>query len=101
MSQCADINFNENGQESFKVGYEFLKTRVEYVFLSKRMKPDTWCISYWSVKVQNSSIMKYGTENDKSHLPSQTLFNKKRIGRKKYLKMGVLDFDNVKVQRKE
>ena len=89
MSQCADINFNENGQESFKVGYEFLKTRVEYVFLSKRMKPDTWCISYWSVKVQNSSIMKYGTENDKSHLPSQTLFNKNRIGRKKNLKMGV------------
>ena len=62
------------------------------MFFSKGMKPDTWCISYWSVKVQNSTIMKYGTENDKSHLPSQTLFNKKRIGRKNTLKDGPIGF---------
>ena len=32
MSQCSDLNFNDNGQESFKVGYGFFKTRVKYVF---------------------------------------------------------------------
>ena len=42
------------------------------------MKPDTWLVSYWSVKVQRSSIMKYGTEADKARLPEVTRRNRAR-----------------------
>ena len=64
--------------ESFKIGYEYLKSRVEYIFNSARMKPDTWYVAYWSVKVQRSSIMKFGTVADKARLPETNKQNKAR-----------------------
>ena len=57
-------------QESFKIGYEYLKARIEYIFNSRKMKPDTWCVAYWSVKVQMSVIIKFGTKEQKDfYLP--------------------------------
>ena len=32
MSQAPGMNFDLSGNESFKIGYDFLKTRVKYVF---------------------------------------------------------------------
>ena len=42
------------------------------------MKPDTWCVAYWSVKVQRSVIMKLGTEADIARLPPAKGRNKTR-----------------------
>ena len=42
------------------------------------MKPDTWCVAYWSVKVQRSVIIKFGTEADIARLPPAKWRNKTR-----------------------
>ena len=78
MQSAPDMDFKLDAQESFKIGYEYLKSRVEYIFTSPRMKPDTWRVAYWSVKVQRSSIMKFGSEDDKSRLPPENKRNKTR-----------------------
>ena len=66
------MNIALDPQESFKIGLEYLKSRVEYIFNSPRMKPDTWRVAYWSVKVQRSSIIKFGTEGDIAGLPPES-----------------------------
>ena len=78
MQSAPGIDFKLDAQESFKIGFEYLKNRVEYIFNSPRMKPDTWRVAYWSVKVQRSSIMKFGTDADKSRLPPASRRNKTR-----------------------
>ena len=78
MSQAPGMNFNLSGNESFKIEYEFLKTRVKYVFQNRKLKDDTWCVSYWSVKICRSKIMKHGTEEDKVLLPQGTAIDRKR-----------------------
>ena len=78
MQAAPDMDFVMDAQESFKIGYAYLKARVEYIFTSIRMKPETWCVAYWSVRVQRSSIMKKGTEADKARLPAPTRKNAPR-----------------------
>ena len=51
MEAAPGLDYDMDAQESFKVAYAYLKSRVEYVFTSPKMKPDTWCAAYWSVKV--------------------------------------------------
>ena len=75
MEAALGLDYDMVSQESFKVAYTYLKSRVGYVFTSPKMKPDTWCVVYWSVKVQRSSIMK-GTEADKARLPKVTSHNR-------------------------
>ena len=41
MSQAPGINFDLSGNESFKIGYDFLMTRVKYMFQSRQLKHDT------------------------------------------------------------
>ena len=41
MESAPNMNITLDPQESFKIGYEYLKSRVEYIFNSPRMKPDT------------------------------------------------------------
>ena len=79
MQSEPTMDLKLDAQESFKIGYEYLKSRVEYIFNSARMKPDTWCVAYWSVKVQRSSIMKFGTVLDKARLPEANKRNKAGI----------------------
>ena len=50
MEAAPGLDYDMDAQESFKVAYAYLKSRVEYVFTSPKMKPDTWCAAYWSVK---------------------------------------------------
>ena len=78
MQAAPGMDFDMDAQESFKIGYAYLKARVEYIFTTIRMKPETWCVAYWSVKVQRSSIMKKGTEADKARLPAPTRKNAPR-----------------------
>ena len=78
MPQAPGMNFDLSGNEIFKIGYDFLKTRIKYVFQNRKLKHDTWCVSYCSVKVCRSTIMKHGTEEDKSLLPQGTAINRKR-----------------------
>ena len=78
MGKAPGINFNDDAHSSFKVGYEYLKEQVQYIFNSTKMKIDTWCVSYWSVKVQRSSILKNGTEEDKMKLPEAHKRNRRR-----------------------
>ena len=56
---------------SFQTVQEYLKQRVSYVFNNERTNPDVWAISTWSKKVARSSILKFGTENDKANLPAE------------------------------
>jgi hypothetical protein len=73
---------------SFDTAREHLKSRVSYVFANKRSNPDRWEIWTWSQKVQRSSILKNGTDEDKANLPEETLHRNKprqQCGRKKSL----------------
>ena len=81
MESAPGMDVTLDPQDSFKIGYNYLKSRIEYIFTSPRMKPDTWRVAYWSVKVQRSSIMKFGTEDDKSRLPPENKRNKTRQAR--------------------
>ena len=77
--QAAPLNnFDMDVKETFKIALGYLKARVKYVFSSPKMKPETWCVTYWSVRVQKSSIMKRGTEPDKARLPKPTRKNASR-----------------------
>ena len=69
MESAPGMDFNLNAQESFKIGYDHLKSRVEYIFNNRKMKHDTWRVAYWSMKIQRSSILKSGTESDIARLP--------------------------------
>ena len=72
MEQADGMNLDDDPIESFKIGYKYLKTRVWYVFQGKRMKLDTWRVSYWQLKVQRGSTMKHGKEGNKEKLPEAT-----------------------------
>ena len=76
MEQADGMNLEDNPMESFNIGYEYLKTRVGYLFLGNHMKLDTWGVPYCSLKVQSSSIMKHGKEGDKDKLPEATKQNR-------------------------
>ena len=78
MAAASGLGYDMDSQVSFRVAYAYLKSRVEYVFASQRMNPDTWCVSYWSIKVQRSPIMKQGTETNKARLPEVTRRNRAR-----------------------
>ena len=78
MESAPGMDLNLNAQESFKIGYEHLKSRVEYIFNSPKMKHDTWRVAYWCVKIQRSSILKSGTESDIAKLPAGKGKNKAR-----------------------
>ncbi len=68
MESAPGMDFSLNSQENFKIGYEHLKSIVEYVFKNPKMKHDTWRVSYWSVKIQRSSILKSRAESDIARL---------------------------------
>jgi hypothetical protein len=86
MEQAPGLQINEDFSQitsqdlmkSFEEARAFLKERVSYVFNKNRAQPDTWEISTWSRHVQRSSILKYGTDKDKEHLPPETQSNKPR-----------------------
>ena len=69
ISMAPGVRFNMNPQEIYTIAYDYLKSRIEYPFMTLKMKPTTWEVSYWSMNVQRSSIMKWGTERDKALLP--------------------------------
>lgn len=78
MEQAPGIEIRETNidaeylKASLDAGKEYLKTRVGYCFQNpETTNPMEWSISYWSKKVADSSIRKYGTEQDKSHLPAE------------------------------
>ena len=56
-------------ESSFSLVYEYLKTRVSYIFQNERLQHINWAVSYWSKKVSRSSILKDGTEEDIGRLP--------------------------------
>ena len=78
MESALGMDFNLNAQDSFKIGYDHLKSRVEYIFNNRKMKHDTWRVAYWSLKIQRSSILKSGTESDIAKLPAGKGRNKVR-----------------------
>lgn len=78
MESAPGMDFSLNSQENFKIGYEHLKSRVEYIFNNPKMKHDTWRVAYWCVKIQRSSILKSGTRADIARLPAGKGKNKAR-----------------------
>ena len=81
MEKADGANLDDDPMESFKIGYEYLKTRVGYVFRGKRMNLETWGGTYWSLKVQRSSIMKHGVEGNKEKLTEATKWNRPQTQR--------------------
>ena len=75
--------------EMFQVVKDYLKTRLEYVFQNDKLHPENWEISTWSVKVQRSNIMKYGTESDKNKVGPPSRFNRGRMGKDRQNRAGV------------
>ena len=73
--QAEGMNLDDDPMDIFKIGYDYLKTRVGYLFLGKRMKLEIWVTPYWSIKVQRSYIMKHGAEGDKEKIPEATKRN--------------------------
>ena len=83
--------------ESFRMGLDHLKTRVQYVFSKTRANPLSWTLSTWSKHVRPSHIRKHGTDADKALLQELNQKNKPRqpgLKRKKKLK------DKRKVRRR-
>ena len=54
------------------------------------MKLETWEVLYWSLKVQNISIVKHGTEGDEEKLPEVTKRNRPRPHRTRETEYGRL-----------
>jgi hypothetical protein len=84
MEAAPGIKIRETGIDSdylhtsFHAAREYLKTRVRYAFENENWHPERWGISTWSRKVQRSSILKHGTEQDKANLPPESNHNKSR-----------------------
>ena len=86
MSETPELEFKSNTEvldanyynESYKMAKQHLKTRVSYIFDNNKWQPDNWLIGTWSLRVQRSSIMKNGTEDDINKLGDETKYNKKR-----------------------
>ena len=62
VSTAVDAAFIER---SFLIGIDYVKTQVEYIFLSQKWKK--WSVSYMSKKIMYTMIMKDGTDSDKIH----------------------------------
>ena len=78
MESAEGINVHEDPMKSFQVGYGHLNSRDEHVFKCTRMKQDTGGVPYWTLNSRRSSIMKYGTDGDKSKVPVATNRNRAR-----------------------
>ena len=86
MSETPELEFKSNTEvldanyynESYKMAKQHLQTRVSYIFDNDKWQPDNWLIGTWSLRVQRSSIMKNGTEDDINKLGDGTKYNKKR-----------------------
>ena len=64
-------------ESSFTCGLEYVKENIEYIFANRKWV--NWTASYFCKKIKYSSIMQYGTENDKLRANRQkTHHNKKR-----------------------
>ena len=89
MSEAPGLEFKNNTEiidanyynESFKTAKEYMKTRAAYIFNNNNWQPDNWSIGTWSLRVQRSSIMKNGTEDDINKLGDESKYNKKRKAR--------------------
>ena len=46
MEQADSMNLDDNPIESFKIGYDYLRTQIGYVFRGKRVKLETWEVPY-------------------------------------------------------
>ena len=82
MQAAPGIEIRETGidyhylRTSFDAAKGYLKTRVSYVFENECLHPEQWGILTWSQKVQHSSIVKDGKEQDKANLPPESNCNK-------------------------
>ena len=63
-------------ERTFNMGYNFLKTQVEYIF--QRHAPMSWSLSTWSLRLSRSQIKKNGTTADIARLPEEKGINKRR-----------------------
>lgn len=63
-------------EESFERGTEHVKSRASYIFQDDKKKYSEWMVSVWSLRVKYHSILKFGTDEDKSKLPQAGKFNK-------------------------
>ena len=89
MEQAPGIVFDdidiENIDDSFNLAKNYLKEKVEYIFINdKHNKNHTWMLSTWSKRICHSEILKHGTVKDKEGLSEEHRWNKKRISHKNH-----------------
>ena len=44
------INLLNNATSQFEVGYNYIKQQVNYTLRNKKLRPDSWGLSYWFIK---------------------------------------------------
>ena len=77
-----NANFtSERVEETFEIGLTFVLGEVSYIRKAKNYR--SWTITTWSPKINYSSILKYGTVEDKGKLPPATRFNASHQGKRK------------------
>ena len=74
---------------------QYLKSRVSYCFEKKGHR--TWSTGTWSVRIQRSSIVKNGTEDDKAQLGTESKRNRAKCSGKRNKKLN----DNVLYPRRQ
>ena len=74
-------NFNDQEIDHYyEIVLKYILSQVEYITNKKYSK---WTVTTWSRNILRSSIMKYGTEEDKKRLPQETRYNRSHTGRKR------------------
>ena len=60
MEKMPNINLFGNATSQSEVAYNYIKQKVNYIFSNRKLKPDSWDLSYWSVKTLMSETKDMG-----------------------------------------
>ena len=85
LVQSKGGNFNDDEIDNYyDIVLKYILSQVEYI---KNKNYGKWTVTTWSRNTSRSSIMKYGTEEDKNRLPDETRYNRSHSGRKRRKKI--------------
>ena len=79
---------------------EFLRERVSYCFAREKGGALAWSTATWANKIQRSSVLKYGTDADKSFLKVATKRNNPHRGATRKRKRALLEFPKYPERQK-
>ena len=82
MPLLDDVN-QETVDSTFMLATDYLKDNIcSFLFKDDKKRIETWMLGTWSKCTQYSHIKKYGTDNDISNLPNETIRNKAHVAKR-------------------